>query len=102
MRHNALRDTEAKLYMEVGCDVKTEQELLPTGSDDVSSNSADKARLDFRQEVSGANVREGVNIDSSATSTQCRHVLNGPAIPHTNCIAKFLFANGITTFRQWK
>ena len=43
-RHNAVRDTEAKLLMEVCYDVKTEPELLPAGSEDVSRDRADKAR----------------------------------------------------------
>ena len=46
MGHNALKDTEAKFLRENCCDVKTEPELLSTGSD-VSANRAEKARLDI-------------------------------------------------------
>ena len=47
MRHNNIRDFEAKLLTEVCKDVKIEPELLPIGDQGVeSSNIADKARLD--------------------------------------------------------
>ena len=46
MRHNALRDCEAKLLREVCRDVKTEPALIPTVSEMMSGNIADRARAD--------------------------------------------------------
>ena len=47
MRHNYIRDFEANLLREVCKDVKVEPELLPLGNTGtLSSNNADKARLD--------------------------------------------------------
>ena len=46
MRHNNIRDFEAKLLKEVCRDVKVEPELLPIGAETLSRNTADKARLD--------------------------------------------------------
>ena len=47
MRHNNIRDFEAKLLKEVCRDVKVEPELLPLGNTGTNStNSAEKARLD--------------------------------------------------------
>jgi len=47
MRHNILRDTEAKLLQEFCQDVKTEPELLPTTDEIARGNTTDKARLDI-------------------------------------------------------
>ena len=47
MRHNYIRDFEASLLKEICKDVKVEPELLPLGNTGtLSSNAADKARLD--------------------------------------------------------
>ena len=47
MRHNQIRDFEADLLKEVCKDVKVEPLLLPLGnSGTLSSNTAEKARLD--------------------------------------------------------
>ena len=46
MRHNNIRDFEAKLLKEVCRDVRIEPELLPIGAETQSRNTADKARLD--------------------------------------------------------
>ena len=42
------------------------------------------------------------HIVSCATSTECRYALNGPTVPRTNCIAKFLFVDSIPKFLQLK
>ena len=47
MRHNALRDVEAKLLKEVCADVRVEPSLLPTDEERVSGNTASGARLDI-------------------------------------------------------
>ena len=47
MRHNILRDTEAKFLQEICHDVRTEPELLPTADELARGNTADKARLDI-------------------------------------------------------
>jgi hypothetical protein len=47
MRHNVLRDTEAKLLKEVCSDVKTEPMLIPTDEELVRGNTAQQARLDI-------------------------------------------------------
>ena len=46
MRHNSLRNTEAKLMSVVCRDVQVEPELLPTAQE-VHGNTADRARLDI-------------------------------------------------------
>ena len=46
MRHNWLRDTEAKILKEVCNDVQTEPKLIPTSCELMSKNSTDGARLD--------------------------------------------------------
>ena len=46
MRHNNIRNFEAKLLREVCRDVKVEPELLPIGAETRSRNKADGARLD--------------------------------------------------------
>ena len=46
MRHNALRDVEAKLMNEVCSDVKVEPMLLPTDEERTAGSTAVKARLD--------------------------------------------------------
>ena len=46
MRHNSLRDCEAKLLREVCRDVKTEPVLIPTVGEMASGNTADRARAD--------------------------------------------------------
>ena len=46
MRHNALRDAEAKLMQEVCADVRIEPELIPTNEELIVGNTAPKARLD--------------------------------------------------------
>ena len=46
MRHNNIRDFEAKLLKEVCRDVRIEPELMPIGAETLSRNTADKARLD--------------------------------------------------------
>ena len=52
MRHNALRDSEAKLMEEVCLDVRKEPPLIEINRDDIRGNKKDKARLD----VSGIGV----------------------------------------------
>ena len=47
MRHNSLRDTEAKILKEVCNDVKTEPRLIPTNAELLYGNAADEARLDI-------------------------------------------------------
>ena len=47
MRHNALRDTEAKILSEVCSDVKIEPLLMPTDAEQVRGNGAPQARLDI-------------------------------------------------------
>ena len=47
MRHNALRDSEAKLLEEVCKDVRIEPQLIPTAAEMASGNVADGARLDI-------------------------------------------------------
>ena len=46
MRHNALRDTEAKLLQEVCKDVRVEPGLLPVEGEQKTGNIAEMARLD--------------------------------------------------------
>ena len=47
MRHNKIRDLEAKILKDVCKDVKVEPELLPIGDSSVTStNTSEKARLD--------------------------------------------------------
>ena len=55
MRHNALRDCEAKLMKEVCRDVRTEPMLIPTDEELVTGTAADRARLD----VAGRGVWSG-------------------------------------------
>ena len=45
MRHNAIRDTEAKIMKEVCSDIKIEPNMLPVGMDKIIGNNADNARL---------------------------------------------------------
>ena len=45
MRHNVLRDTEARMVEKVLRDVQVEPELFPAGPQ-TSSNNVEKARLD--------------------------------------------------------
>ena len=52
MRHNALRDVEARLMQKVCSDVKVEPMLIPTDAERASSTTADRARLD----VSGRGI----------------------------------------------
>ena len=47
MRHNALRDTEARFMNEACKDVKTEPCLIPTVEEMANGNIAEKARLDI-------------------------------------------------------
>ena len=47
MRHNAIRDTEAKIMKEVCSDIKIEPNMLPVGMDKIIGNNADNARLDI-------------------------------------------------------
>ena len=47
MRHNALRDTEAKIMTEVCSDVQLEPMLLPTTHDQVTGTAAAQARCDI-------------------------------------------------------
>lgn len=47
MRHNALRDTEAKFMQEVCRDVKIEPELIQIEREMIQGNTAPKARLDI-------------------------------------------------------
>ena len=47
MRHNSLRDVEAKILKEVCNDVKTEPRLIPTNAELLYGNAADEARLDI-------------------------------------------------------
>ena len=47
MRHNALRNAEAKLMEEVCKDVSIEPQLIPTDRERVQGNVADNARLDI-------------------------------------------------------
>ena len=46
MRHNAIRDVEAKLMEEVCYDVKIEPQLMPTTEELTHGNTAQNARLD--------------------------------------------------------
>ena len=46
MRHNAIRDVEAKLLREVCSDVKVEPLLIPTDEEETAGNTALRARLD--------------------------------------------------------
>ena len=46
MRHNAIRDVEAKLLREVCSDVKVEPLLIPTDKEQTDGNTALRARLD--------------------------------------------------------
>ena len=46
MRHNVLRNTEARLMENVCKDVKIEPELLPVQGEQIQGNTAEKARLD--------------------------------------------------------
>jgi hypothetical protein len=46
MRHNALRDVEAKIMQEVCSDVKVEPMLLPTDEERTAGSTAVRARLD--------------------------------------------------------
>ena len=52
MRHNALRDVEARFMQKVCSDVKVEPMLIPTDAERASSTTADRARLD----VSGRGI----------------------------------------------
>ena len=47
MRHNAIRDTEAKLLKEVCKDIKIEPSLIPTDADVIHGNVSENARLDI-------------------------------------------------------
>ena len=47
LRHNALRDTEAKILKEVCNDVQTEPALIPTNADVVEGNTQPNARTDI-------------------------------------------------------
>ena len=47
MRHNALRDTEAKILSKVCSDVNIEPLLMPTDAEQVRGNGAPQARLDI-------------------------------------------------------
>ena len=47
MRHNVVRDVEAKLMQSVCSDVRTEPELIPTTEEAAEGNTAVKARLDI-------------------------------------------------------
>ena len=46
MRHNALRDTEARFLTDICKDVKIEPKLIPVTRDDIRGNVQEKARLD--------------------------------------------------------
>ena len=47
MRHNALRDTEAKILKQVCNDVKTEPQLIPTAIEWLKGSTAPNARPDL-------------------------------------------------------
>ena len=47
MRHNILRDTEARMLQEVCKDVKTEPEMIPTVAEMATGNVSNNARLDI-------------------------------------------------------
>ena len=48
MRHDNLRDLNAKLLAKIQKDVETEPALIPIEEDNAVGNGADEARLDIR------------------------------------------------------
>ena len=57
MRHNALRDVEAKLLQEVCRDVKVEPCLIPTDEEQTQGNTTTKSKLDYLHKDYGVSTR---------------------------------------------